>query len=257
MSKFSDQLELLEESVAEEDQSQIETVITEMLNDKTSTIESDDFLEFLSLAGEICDPYEVGSMYDCITEWALSKYHERRTIDLAEGIKFAEAITSWLNHKLETVGEQDAMKEQKIAQVLFADIVNNPDPSKEDDELTNDYQGYATFSLEVGLSEKNSNLVDEAIRAQRKVLELYRRGDFPDYYNLDTLIAGAKRALASTLMDAYEFDSRNYSKDFHEIDDLLTSANDHFRNSDSDFEKKYTLELLKKYASYKQQGGSL
>jgi hypothetical protein len=251
MSNFENQLEVLSDIIFEdEDFSKAEAMVKEMIEADYQNLELGEFSEFLSLASDAIEDKEDSTTFNMVTKWALTKYNREKNKNIISALKYADLITTWLNHKLELVEEPANAKESEMALRLFTDIVENSAHDKPADESTNDYQGYATYSLLVGISKREHALIDNAIDAQRKVLGLYQKGQFPDYYNVATFVAGAKRSLASTLMEAYEFDNRRYLQYCDEIGDLLKCAVKEFESCGTDFDKEYTSTLLSKYVGY-------
>jgi len=251
MKNFEVKLEYLEDAVFEkEDFSKAQHLILDMIKDDSSNIKIDDFIEFLSLSSDAIDVIEESSLFDDVTNWALSKYNEIKSSGSPISLEYADAINTWINHKIELVDDPSDARESRISLNLFTDIIEGTSPDKAAEVLTNDYQGYATYSLLVGLSDGDNALIDSAVAAQRKVMDLYATGKFPDYYNLRVFMAGSKRALASTLMEAYEFDNHRYSHYYEEIGTLLCSAISEFEDCGTDFDKEYTSKLLRKYESY-------
>jgi len=251
MSNFEKNLERLKCLVFEdEDLSKAQTLITAMVKEVATDIEIDNFSEFLSISADAIEDIENSIIYDTVTDWSLSIYQQKKASEPIASLKYADAINSWLNYKLELLENPATSRESNLTLSLYEDIVDNSDRTTADNELTNNYQGYATYSLLVGLSKSNLALIDKAIEAQRKVLQLYKTGKFPDYYNLDTFVAIAKRSLASTLMEAYEFDKNRYSNYLEEIEELLKSAQKDFEICGTDFDREYNMNLLEKIRSY-------
>ncbi len=252
MKKFEVKLELLEDAVFEkEDFSKAKHLILDMIKDDSSNIKIEDFIEFLSLSFDAIEDIEESSHFDDVTNWALSKYNDIKSSGSPISLEYADAINTWINHKIEQVDDPSDVRESRISLNLFTDIIEGTSPNKAAEELTSDYQGYATYALLVGLSEGDNPLIDSAIAAQRKVMDLYTTGKFPDYYNLKVFMAESKRALASTLMEAYEFDNDRYSHYHDEMGTLLRGAISEFEGCGTDFDKEYTSKLLGKYESYK------
>lgn len=249
MADFENQLEALRDIIFEkEDLKQAEAIVKEMIEADRQNLEIEEFSEFLSLAADAIEDKADGGTFDAVTNWALSQYNQEKIKSIKNAIEYADIIAAWLNHKIELVDDPASSKESEMALALFTDIVSYSADHKPADELTNDYQGYATYSLWVGLSNKDYSLIDNAIEAQRKVLSLYQKGEFPEYYNVATFIAAAKRDLALTLMEACNFDNERYSKYRDEIGELLNSAVNEYESCGTDFDKEYTLMLLDRYA---------
>lgn len=248
MKNFENQLTILKTIIFEEENfSKAESLLLEMIEADDSELGEGTFSEFLSLAADAIEDKEHSATYELVTKWALSQYNLKKSSSIMNAMKYADSMTSWLNHKLELVDNPAEFKESKIALSLFADIILHANETKPAAELTNDYQGYATYALMLGLSEGSHVLVDKAIDAQRMVLKLYQEAQFPQYYNMATFRARAKRDLASTLMDAYEFDSEYYLQYHQEIGELLREAVKDYKTCGTGFDKKYTSTILKKY----------
>jgi hypothetical protein len=251
MRKFDNQLEILSDLVfEEEDFSKAQALIVKMIQEEDLNVEIETFSEFLSISADAIEGIESSDLYIAVTDWAVSKYNHEKSREITGALQYAGAINTWLNHKIELVDDPAITTESRIALGLFSDIIENTSLTKAAEELTNDYQGYSTYSLLVGISEANHALIENAIDAQRKVLCLYQNGKFPEYYNLNTFVAGAKRSLASTLIEAYEFDNSLYTRHHEETGELLNSALKDFESCGTDFDREYTLKLLRKYESY-------
>lgn len=233
----------------EEDYSKIKLLIDDMVNTLPWTENIDSFIDFLDISVDGIYDIETSSQYSKITELALQLYNKIKIDAHPLQLKLANAINTWLNHKLEMQDCPEKSVECRISLLLFTDIISNINLVSNDSSLTNDYQEFSALSLMIGLEDRNYELVEQAIIAQRKVLELYTNGKFPDYYNIHTFILGARTSLASTLMEAYKFDRLRYSKYYKEIGVILENVVKERESCGTDSDREYSLGLFEEYVN--------
>ena len=139
----------------------------------------------------------------------------------------------------------------RLSLKLFEYILNSNEPDKPHESLTNDFQGYSTYPLEVGIIDQDKKLIENAISAQRKVLELYKTGTFPDYYNLSNFIAGAKLGIGSAILEAYKFDNNTFLANLGEAERMLQESVNEYQEHGTQFNKEYSQKLLAEYNALK------
>lgn len=260
MDKFTKQLEILEELIFPEeiyendgyyeDFTEAQQLIQEMISSFSSVKNMESLARFFKIIICAVGDFKTCDLYNQITDWGMKLYIQAKSQKSPNQVKIATYLTSWLDHKIEFFEGPEPSKEVRLSVALHADLVLGNNPGAQHHSRGRHYQGYSTYALIVGLADKNYQLINQSIIFQKWALDRDSANTSIPYSVIEYRITNHKSALATTLMQAYEFDNDTYSGCLDEIDLLLQEVAEKVEHFGTDFDKEYTKELQDKFKAY-------
>lgn len=260
MDKFTKKLEIFEEVIFPEemyedddfyvDETAAQQLIQEMISSFSSVKNMESLARFFKIIICAVGDFKTCDLYNQITDWGMKLYIQAKSQKSPNQVKIATYLTSWLDHKIEFFEGPEPSKEVRLSVALHADLVLGNNPGAQHHSRRRHYQGYSTYALIVGLADKNYQLINQSIIFQKWALDYESANTSLPYSNIEYIVTLKKRALASKLMAAYNFDNYTYSDCLDEIDLLLQEVAEKFEHIGTDFDREYTKGLQDKFKTY-------
>lgn len=260
MDKFTKKLEILEELIFPEemyedddyyeDYTEAQKQIREMISSFSSVKNMESLARFFKIIICAVGDFKTCDLYNQITDWGMKLYIQAKSQKSPNQVKIATYLISWLDYKIEFFEGPEPSKEVRLSVALHADLVLGNNPGAQHHTRGRHYQGYSTYALIVGLADKNYQLINQSIIFQKWALDRDSANTTIPYSAIEYRITNHKSALATTLMQAYEFDNDTYSGCLDEIDILLQEVAEKFEHIGTDFDREYTKGLQDKFKTY-------